>query len=754
MQVAEKHQTDGNPSPGRFLVRWLAMPVLLLLIVTLFEWKLVLTNQFTWLEGADTANQVLPWLQFQVGEWHRLHFPLWEPSGFAGQPLFGQGQPGAAYPLNWLLFLFPTHGGWIRQDALHWYFVLIRYLAALAAYALCRDLGRSRPASVLGAAVYALGGYVGNTMWPQMVNGAVWTPLAFLFLLRAARGRHPWPSALLSGFFLGIGWLAGHHQMNLFVTLAAAGLWLWLILRNGFDGKLAKLAAAAMLMVAAASAFQTIPMAEYGARALRWTGSPQDPLGPAQTVAYTVHEQYSLPPSSLLGIFVPNVEWSWPPYIGIAAFALALLGAAMAWRSSPPVRWLSVIALAGILFALGPNSVLHGVLYAVFPLIDKARVPAAATLVFALGIAPLAAFGLDLVHRPENFPLTRRAGWWLTGIGAVFATAAFVFFTTRLEVVTDTRTVIPAIGALALAAVLAAWRGGSLTVRAGSVAIIGLALFEIANVTNYNLPSVTVPEQNPYLRPLAAYSEAVGYIASQGQAVRIDYDDQAIHYNLGDWYGLESIKGSGPSVTANLWRMDLFSPRGQDFFGVRYYIGTTPSRANQLEVFHGPDGFNVYQNPTALPRVWAVHQATTTTDPREAIADGEVDPLTTAFVVDGEPPTLAPCPGAAGDDVQMPLHAANYVQIRADLTCRGMVILTDTYYPGWRATVDGQSAEIHEVYGGVRGVIVEAGSHVIEMRYRPWSVLAGLLLTLAAAVVAAVSMWKSRAQAGPVRAAP
>jgi uncharacterized membrane protein YfhO len=62
-----------------------------------------------------------------------------------------------------------------------------------------------------------------------------------------------------------------------------------------------------------------------------------------------------------------------------------------------------------------------------------------------------------------------------------------------------------------------------------------------------------------------------------------------------------------------------------------------------------------------------------------------------------------------------------------------MVILSDTWFPGWRATVDGKSATIHRAYGAVRGVIVEPGSHVIEMRYRPLSVFAGLGLTLLAA---------------------
>jgi uncharacterized membrane protein YfhO len=72
-----------------------------------------------------------------------------------------------------------------------------------------------------------------------------------------------------------------------------------------------------------------------------------------------------------------------------------------------------------------------------------------------------------------------------------------------------------------------------------------------------------------------------------------------------------------------------------------------------------------------------------------------------------------------------------------------MVILTDTWFPGWHATVDGKPAQIHEAYGGVRGVIADGGEHMVEMRYRPMSVIAGFLMTLAAALVTGLVRWQS-----------
>ena len=82
------------------------------------------------MSGPDLAEQVLPWFQVQAQEWHAGRFPLWDPYLWAGQPLFGQAQPGAAYPLNWILFLLPLENGHIAGWALAWYYVAIHLMAA------------------------------------------------------------------------------------------------------------------------------------------------------------------------------------------------------------------------------------------------------------------------------------------------------------------------------------------------------------------------------------------------------------------------------------------------------------------------------------------------------------------------------------------------------------------------------------------------------------------------------------------------
>jgi hypothetical protein len=469
------------------------------------------------------------------------------------------------YPLNWLLFWMPLRAGRLNIDWWHWHFVGMHLLAAALMYAYCRESGRSRGASVLAGAGFSYGGYVGTTLWPQMMNGAVWTPLVFLFLQRG--------NAALCGAALGVALLAGHHQPVIFVALAVAGV---LLARRDLR-RLAVVVVFAGLVGAAA----LLPAWEYGSRAYRWVNLPS-PVRGNQTVPYLAQQPNGLIPLSLLGLVAPLDRRTTDPFVGLAVISLALVGAASGWQNRA-VRMHSVLALGGLAYALGSYSLFQGVLYAVTPFLDKARSPGHAMLVCHFGLVALAAHGMDALGE---------AGLWKRRVVRGLAVAGGLGWVAALALVTPSdrgnSVLLAATVALLLAVAIH---------RMSRPGIVALMLIELAAGTNY----LYAPRSD--LEQLDQHQGVVNFLKAQARPFRFHADE--IPYNLGDWEGLESTSGYLASVSA-----DLFDFVGRDWaksglwLNQTYLVAKEKTRPQQEEVYAEPGGLKVFRNPDAFPRAW------------------------------------------------------------------------------------------------------------------------------------------------------
>jgi uncharacterized membrane protein YfhO len=156
----------------------------------------------------------------------------------------------------------------------------------------------------------------------------------------------------------------------------------------------------------------------------------------------------------------------------------------------------------------------------------------------------------------------------------------------------------------------------------------------------------------------------------------------------------------------------------------------------------------VYQRDDAFPRAWAVHKLVQV--PSEGAGNVMIGERLPEFhnmaVMQERPPKLEAC---EADQVRLVEHLPDRVAIEAEMNCTGMVVLADTYFPGWRARVDGQRTSIYEVNGALRGVVVPRGKHVITMRYRPMSLALGAFLTLLGLAGAVVAGVRSRRETEP-----
>ncbi len=702
-----------------------------------FFWKVTLTTQFTWMDNSDMITQVLPWFQVQAKQWHAGIFPLWDPHHWGGQPLLAQNQPGALYPLNWLLFLLPMKDGHIAFKFMNYYFLAMHVTAAWAFYALCRSLTLSKFASVMGGFAFAAAGYMGVTTWPQMLNGAVWIPIVLLFWIRALDGTRPLANACLAGAALGISLLSGHHQIPLFGAMMAAGVAVFYVVNRRHMLPRQRtpiwMQAVVLLGILAAMAFllsavQTLPSSEYWRGGLRWVNA-QDPVSWKDKVPYIAHRNLSFNPVSLLGIVIPwmHAGNNHPSYFGMTVVALAAFGSIARWDRLH-VRAFFYLAIGAIIFALGSASVFHGVAYAALPLIEKARNASMAMYGFGLSTVVLAAFGFDAIRaRSQTLlrPVRTARLMALSFSGLVYGAILLDHMLRTDGAFGHTYEAFAALACLLLAGLLLLWEKNLLSINKMAVGLLCLMAFEFGGMVGVDFPHRETGWK--LYDQLAAHTDIAEFFTSQPKPFRIIVDGEVLPYNFGDWWGIDQVNGNA-GVSRNVHHLFGHST-GFWLFGARYWVGKPPKDTYPNLVFTGKSGLPVYSDDRAFGRVWLADQARKVepTNMGSAFA-APLPELQKTVLLTADTPAIAGCreEGAARLIRSDPMK----VEVDTDAPCEKWLVLGDTFQPGWQARLGtGASLPILEAYGFLRTVVVPAGRHRVSFEYHPRSILYGSALT-------------------------
>jgi len=114
-------------------------------------------------------------------------------------------------------------------------------------------------------------------------------------------------------------------------------------------------------------------------------------------------------------------------------------------------------------------------------------------------------------------------------------------------------------------------------------------------------------------------------------------------------------------------------------------------------------------------------------------------------VVLDQPVSLGAC--ADQGDAKIDLYKNQQVDLRVQTKCPGVLVLSDNWFPGWNATLDGKSVPILEADGALRAIAVPRGVHRIEMRYSPASIgWGGAVSLMTFLVIAAMAVIRKRGQ--------
>ena len=156
------------------------------------------------------------------------------------------------------------------------------------------------------------------------------------------------------------------------------------------------------------------------------------------------------------------------------------------------------------------------------------------------------------------------------------------------------------------------------------------------------------------------------------------------------------------------------------------------------------NGVWVYENLVAQPRAFMVHHVVLTTEPIVKLTSREHDWHNSALIEPRFPATLGtqPLPTLATTSVLR--YERHLVEVAVQTPEAGVLVLADSYAPGWVATIDGETTPIYRTNGVQRGVMVPAGAHQITFRYQPTALYLGAGISLLALLIAGAMLFDTR----------
>ncbi len=711
---------------------------------------------------------------------------LWNPYVLCGFPLLAEGQMGLLYPLS-LLFVLP-----IASHFAFTCFILVHYsLAGVFTYLLVRSLAVGRAGAFVSALAFSLSGYLmAQLVNLPIMTGSVWLPLILLCFLRAVRARsYAWAAG--AGLALALQVLTAQPQivfyslLILFIYACAEGIGRW---REGVGPLSLFLITSAV--GAGLAAPQWLPTYELQRQSLRAGGLDYAAitafsLPPYQLIALLFPNFLGNPVTGYIGLPLFAEHHT---YIGL----LPLMGAALAWRRrrEKEVAFFFILTLLSLPLALGNQTPLYLLLQYV-PGFNLFRVPARWLLATTLALAVLSGYGFEalLEARGKTRLTTAIKRALLAGLGlALVSPALFIYkeailrgINYVLAEVYDGLSVhvlkalvkgltafpdVPQSNWLArafpfllnpLVFFLSLWTAGGLLIYLylrGTVpgrwfqrTALLLIVFDLFLTGGTTINAVEDPSYWQARDSTLFLKENIGLYRIY--PLEMDhYPPRSLGEHFPTLYNIQSLGGSSP---INLVRSEDFMgalrayPRLLNLVGAKYILteGREPERwPNRLRLVYAEEGLNIYENLDALPRAFIVHGAEVLPSPDAVLArltDDGFDPSTTLLLegqlaLEGEKPASVVdrerSKSGERDHVRFIKYAPNRVVIEAELSQAGFLFLSDTYYPGWRAYVDGERGEMHRAHYLFRAVPLPAGRHTVEFEFAPLSFKIGWIVSL------------------------
>ena len=713
--------------------------------------------------------------------------PLWNRHMAMGFPLLAAFQSGVFYPPHLLFLILPFF------PAIRVIFLFHFLIAGIGAYYLCRNWKFPSYLSIVGALLFALGGAVVSLS--NLLNHfqtAAWLPWAILSWEKLL-SSNSWKRFLTFLLILAAQFLAGSPE--LFAISMALVLLDGIRLRQSTStlsyGKLVSTLLIANLLVLGLVMVQVLPTAELFLESRR-----QQLILPQEAL------HWSLKPVSLLNLFFIDKEIDLTTSKGMRLFfaretpffvsyylgAISFFGIILWLHFSSLRERVTVLSLvaASLIVALGSYTPVYPFLFRHIPFLGVVRFPEKYfffTYVLLLYMA-LKGLGDLLLHREGS---AKRAFVTL-GAGAVAWVGLYVFSRLNLDllarfIAAQTGRSLTSPGLAELVAGLMANLDRQLFLFLGVLLLIVLAKTKTIRLPVFGVLIISAVfvdlawahrgllfpltprfayENDPILkaqktdlnrlfffpssRDLHPSSVTVLGKPTLEESIKLSFKN--LLPNAGVFYGVDyfqEIDALGRQPYTDF----LFFANKLDFstqvrllriFNVKYLVAFQPlPEKGTLLTGRFPDSFSwLYEIEDTLPRAYVVNRSVVEKNSKQVLqllSGAGFDPAREVVLDRAIPVSQAHQFKATAKIVR---YENGRVTIATSADNEGILVLADSYYPGWKAFVDGREEVIRKANLFFRAVPLPAGNHTVEFRYEPGSFTAGLVISIATLVTIAL----------------
>jgi hypothetical protein len=737
--------------------------------------------RFTRDPGAS-AWAMLPWSIYNGRSYRDGEVPLWNPYAGAGAPHLANFQSAPLDPL-----LAPVHAlSTVRAWDLS---LLLAYALALAfSFALGRVLGLGVLGAVVCSVGFGLSGFVfvyGNNHWarPYLYIPLLLTAIEWGMHERRIRG---W---VVSAAGIALLTLAGMPEVTAIVMLVVG---VYLISRLAFvcgwkqrvvlAGWWTSASAVGLLIAMPA----LLPFLEY--LSVAHTKHGADSGAALRRLEFRQLVNLGIPylggyPRSSRGSATSDVaDWT-----GVAVILLATIGFAGKRASIRPAQWASLISFV----------VLAGIVYDFTYLNWVSGLPGFERIIFkrfghpavVISIVVLAGFGIRRIA--DGSVNLRRASGLVAGVTMLLAWSWYLGRQTTALAgsMHNARWLL-----LAIAAAIAILSAATLSVLRPSRRLLAgvLGVVVVCGEVLLLAPTNIYPRRaDPFAEPawLALIRER-----STPQLTDRYYGDYAkLAAGTSTAMALQDVRVLDAIVVERYWNMiqgfvepeftgthfgRAHSTRPYiegnpmaDLLGVRYHLTDRPldpaELSDRTRLLGVAGSTYVYERESRLPRAFAVPFVTVVADEsaaHEALARLGTRQDDGMVLLDRWDPSILAIVEATGDDAAalanltrdaacgeattaITRYSAHRVDVVVDADCAQLLVLSDTYYPGWKASINGVTAEILPANIAFRSVVVPPGRSMVTFEYISEPFQLGVVLSacgLLILVAVPIGSWAKR----------